>query len=248
MAVNKLVSISKPIFDAFEDMGKEVTNDLPLFAKWATQAAVDISSLYSFKKKIAVLRVKGCSAEIPCCAAGVKYVLLGDHGTDCGLVFDSYYGQIVSTSIQTVGVNTAFLVVDNTGGYNCSCSSANWVIQDNHIVFNTSSLDGSKITIQYLGFEEDESGLPMVSENAAPAIVEYIMWKYCVRSQYGKNALPMGLINMHRMEYNRLASDARALDASPTDPEYQRMIAMINDPLSGWGFGVPMYSPLDFNY
>lgn len=245
--INKLVSIRQPIFDAFESMGKEVTNDLPVFARWAAYAAKDISSIYSYKKKISVLKVKGCSAELPCGAVSVKAVMLGDFGTNCGTQFSNYYSSIRAPVVNTIEQNTAMLTVDVNSG-NCSSSSTNWTIQDNHIVFDSGTLDGSKITIQYIGFDLDETGLPMVSENAAPAIIEYIMWKYCIRSRFGKEKMDLADIQMHEREYHRLCSDARAIDGQLSEQEYYQVAAMINDPLVGWGLGITLQSPFQFQW
>ncbi len=120
-------------------------------------------------------------------------------------------------------------------------------MQDNCIVF-ASNMDGQKVTIEYLGLEEDCDGFVMISENHVPAIIEFIMWKFCVRSRFSQIKMDLADIQMHKQEYNRLVSDARAMDGELTPSERAQCVAMLHDPLSGYGLfiGSTMNYPYDY--
>src|SRR4051812_41004107 len=85
--VSRLVSIKNPVFDAFDDMGIDITNDVPVFTSWAVRAAKDIGNLGSKARIIKVVDVVNCQAKIPTCMTDVQYVVLGDYGCDCEDLF-----------------------------------------------------------------------------------------------------------------------------------------------------------------
>lgn len=240
MSVNKMLSIKVPVLNAFQDMGIDLAKDIPTFTRWASEAEKQIGSYYSFKKKHAVLTIKGCTTELPCEASFVQRVLLGDFGCDC----EDLFGRILNLSPSVISDNTqsGFIVlnVENNDLPTCSFSGIRWEVQQNKLVFD-SNRDGEKITIQYLGFEVDADGLPMVGENHVEAIVEYIMYKYCTRSRFSPIKMDHTDVQMHWKEWHRLCSHARAEDAQLSETDRLQIVAMIHDPYVGYGLEVGMY-------
>lgn len=236
MAINKLVSIKEAILSASEDMGFDLTRDKPTFAMWAVRAEKDIGSYYSYKRKRVVITIKGCIAELPSCAAYLKGVLMGDQGCDCGELFNDFYswGYGSNVSQQEVGLTVLTSTLDAPS---FTLAGTRYEIQDNSIVF-ASNLDGQKVTVEYLGLEEDCDGFVMINENHIPAIIEFIMWKFCIRSRFSPIKMELGDIMMHQKEYFRLASDSRALDAELTPLEREACVSMLMDATGGFGLNV----------
>jgi len=235
MGINKLVSVKQAIFEASEEMGFDITRDKPTFAMWAVRAEKDIGSYYSYKRKRTVLTVTGCCVELPCSSAFLKAVVMGDYGCDCESLFGGLYSWASGASFAIP--TETFLIVDNGDSIGYSCSGVDYGIQDNSILFNQ-NLDGQKVTIEYLGLEEDCDGFVMVNENHIPAIIEYIMWKFCVRSRFSAVKMELGDTQMHKQEYFRLASDSRAIDATLTEADRAEIVSMLHDPFSGWGLSL----------
>jgi len=237
MSINKLISIKEAILEASEDMGFDLTRDKPVFAMWAVRAEKDIGSYYSYIRKRAVLTIKNCRAELPCSAAYLKAVVYGDHGCDCGELFAGLYGwglQWEAGGTTLFGAEI-FSVVDPLGSF--SLYGERYEVQNNCIVFST-NMDGQKVTVEYLGLEEDCDGFVMINENHVPAIIEYIMWKFCVRSRFSQIKMDLGDIQMHQREYNRLVADSRAIDATLTPMEREACVAMLHNPVSGFGLSI----------
>jgi len=234
MAINKLISVKQAIFEASEDMGFDITRDKPTFSMWAVRAEKDIGSYYSYKRQRAVLTITGCCAQLPSSAAFLKTVVMGDMGCECGELFQNLY---IWAGASNISSNETFLVIDNPNISDYCLGGVTWSTQDNAILFSQ-NLDGQKVTIEYLGLEEDCDGFVMVNENHIPAIIEYIMWKFCIRSRFSNLKMELGDIKMHQAEYFRLASDSRAMDATLTDSERNEIVAMLHDPYSGWGLSV----------
>ncbi len=235
MSINKLISIKEAILEASEDMGFDLTRDKPIFSMWAVRAEKDIGSYYSYKRKRAVLTINHCRAELPCTAAFLKAVILGDHGCDCGELFTRLLGgglQWTPDGSTLFGADI-FLLVDG----NFQLCQTRYEVQDNCLVFS-SDLNGQKVTIEYLGLEEDCDGFVMINENHNPAIIEYIMWKFCVRSRFSQIKMDLADIQMHQREYNRLVSDARAMDAELTPAERQACVDMLWNPYGGMGLEI----------
>ncbi len=238
MSINKLISVKEAILEASEDMGFDLTRDKPIFSMWAVRAEKDIGSYFSYKRKRVVLDIKGCVAKLPCNAAYIKTVVLGDLGCECGELINSLIGWASSINVSNT---ETFLIIDkpdsNQNMFNLC--GAKWEVQGNNIIFS-SNLDGQKVTIEYLGLEEDCDGFVMINENHVPAIISYIMWKFCVRSRFSPNKMELGDTVMHQKEYNRLVSDARAIDCQLTDSERQQCVALLHDSHSGFGLEVGM--------
>ncbi len=238
MAINKLISIKEAILEASEDMGFDLTRDKPTFAMWAVRAEKDIGSYFSYKRKRAVLTVTNCRAELPCNAAYLKAVVSGDQGCDCGEMFAGLLSdpQWVEEGVTLFGSHV-FSLVDIPFGGTAFGWYSRYEIQDNCIVF-ASNMDGQKVTVEYLGLEEDCDGFVMVSENHKPAIIEFIMWKFCIRSRFSPIKMELGDLVMHQKEYFRLASDARAIDGELTPVEREACVAMLHDEYGGYGISV----------
>lgn len=235
MAVNKLVSIKIPVLNALEDMGIDIAKDRPVFTRWASEAEREIGSYYSYRKKIKVLNIDHCVATLPCEAAFVQYAILGDHGCECDDLFNR-----CSTSSTILGASTTdtFLIVDAfNSDTSVSLSGVRWEVQDNKLIF-TRNYDLQKVTVQYLGFQEDAEGFPLVMENHIGAIVEYIMYRYAVRSRFTPVKMDHSDISRLWREWMRLASHARADDAELSDSDRQEIVSMIHDPFMGYGMNI----------
>ncbi len=244
MAINKLISIKEPILEAFEDMGVDITRDKPTFAMWAVRAEKDIGSYYSYKRQRAVLDIVGCRAKLPCCAAYLKVVVLGDLGCDCGKLMNNLCSFASSVGWSQ---NEVFLNIDKPDTDEFCLGGSRYEVQDNYIVFDQ-SLDGQKVTIEYLGLEEDCDGFVMVNENHKPAIIEYLMWQYCKRSRFSPNKMELGDLREHKAEYFRLVSDARAMDAELTDDDRAEIAVLLHDPYSGFGLNIGLQSDVYSNW
>jgi hypothetical protein len=234
MAINKLISIKQAILEASEDMGFDITRDKPTFAMWAVRAEKDIGSYYSYKRQRAVLTITGCCAELPSGAAYLKAAVLGDHGCDCEALFTNLYTWASSSAISA---SETFLIIDRPDTDSFCLGGSSYSIQDNAILF-ANNLDGQKVTIEYLGLQEDCDGFVMVNENHIPAIIEYIMWKFCIRSRFSNLKMELGDTKMHQQEYFRLASDSRAMDAQLTESERAEIVSLLTDPFSGYGLNL----------
>ena len=237
MSINRLISIKNPIIDALDMVGADRSVDMPIFTTWAIQAEKEIFSTPPLKRTRAVLDIVGCRAEIPCCVSVLEGAIMGDHGCDCGDLFNRYcLGNIFIAD----GTPSGMLIVDYDssveGGFTGYLA---YQIQDNHIVFRN-NMDGKKVTIQYKGYQEDEDGFIMISENHVRAITEYILWKYGVRSEYTQKQLSMQSTMLHKQEWFRLCKHSRALDNMLNDSERAEINDLVNDPYKGRGFWVGM--------
>lgn len=227
-----MVSIDIPVLNALEDMGIDVTKDIPTFTRWAAEAEKEIGSYFSYKRKRAVLTISNCSAKLPCDAAFVQGALLGDHGTDCAELFKQSFDVAVSLAAEQ---SDTFLVVSVPDpNSTIALSGLKWQAQQGNFVLSH-NYDKQKVTIQYLGFSLDDRGLPLICEGHAEAIVEFIMYKFCVRSRFSPIKMDHSDIQRHYKEWNRLCSHARADDAEISESDRNEIISMIHDPWIGYG-------------
>lgn len=249
MSVNKLISIRNPIIDALDMVGGDRSVDMPIFTTWAIQAEKEIMSKGSMIRQKVVLTVSGCKADLPCGAVIIQRAIMGDHGCDCESLFNQCFGSGSSFFANTDnGAASGFLIVDVFSGNNTinPVGYIDYEIQNNAIVFNNDR-DGQKITVQYIGYKEDENGFVMISENHSRAITEYILWKYGVRSEYTQKQLSPQMTMAHQREWNRLCRHSRAMDSIMNESERENCAQMLNDPYSGRGLWVGMY-PTAYNY
>lgn len=226
--INKLVSINNVLLNLMDDLGLDHGKYRPTFTNWALMAERNIGGVAGYKRKWAVLKIDKCSAEIPCDAKVLEMALMGNHGCDCQDLFKNYYCNIPTTNAVW---DNGFLIIDkptndNYAGY------VNYVVQNNYLVFDK-NYDGQDITIQYLGVEVDENGIPLVGINHLEAIAEYCKYKYWERNI--RNSNDLGRKRDHKYEWERLCARARGEDAEPTEAERRFIVDKINDPLAGRG-------------
>lgn len=237
--VSRLVSIKNPVLNALQDMGIDIAADVPVFTRWAAWAErYGIDSYYSYCKKIVVLDMVDCSAELPCDAAFVQAVVVGDFGCDCTDLFERFFNSI--STLTGFSSDSTFLVLDSTDQNNAIQTKIKWYVQDGRLRFKTHHND-TKITVQYLGFDVDAQGFPKVLNSHMEAIVEYIMYKYCVRSKFSPQKMSDSDRQWHKREYDRLCIDARAEDAQISDSERLEIVSMLHNPFAGYGLPVNLF-------
>lgn len=232
--LSKLVSINSVIVDLIDDLDLDHTKNRAKFINWAIKAEKEISSPRQYVRKIAVLQIKNCYAELPCDAAIVDLALLGDYGCECGDLFERVRLGTVNVTSGNVE-STTFLIVDlphevTTGSSTFNINPVTISIQDNKLIFSK-NLDGQKVTIQYRGIVLDSEGFPMVLENHVNAIIEYCMYK--LKRSTARSGLDMGMYRDHKIEWERLAAAARGDDAMPSESERQKISNTLNNPLAG---------------
>lgn len=230
MSIKKLVSIKIPVYEAMEDMGTGESRNLPLFKRWAVSADERIGSYYSYKRNICNVVVDECHAELPCDVVAVLAIAIGDHGCDCGTMFQNIYSQFGHSNGTLITSLNGYVVSDGV----ISCQPLSWEIQNNHIVF-AQNLHGQTLTIQYLGYENDAEGWPLVSETHIDAIAAYIQLKEAERSMWKVSVKTQSEQALKRLdrEWHRLCRNARGQDSVLSESDRQEIVAMINDPLSG---------------
>ncbi len=239
MSINKLVSIKVPILEAFGDIGLDHTKNYPDFVRWAVRAEKEIGSAQSLQRLIRVLTVDKYRAELPCEAMYVQKVLLGDFGKDAIDLFD-YYCNPNYNAVFTA--SDTFLVVDNPGASKeVIVGRLKWEVQDNHIILS-GNYDKQKITVQILGIDKDEDGLPKVCENHVEAIVAHIQYRYALRSRFTPNKMDMGDVQTLLRNWGSLAAEARAMDDQPSESDHKEMVRLLHNSFSGYGFEVNMHN------
>lgn len=242
--INNLVSIKVPIVDAWDQLGLDHTQDIPVFVRWATLAEKNINSYFQFKKKRAVIDIVGCTACLPEDAAFVQRAVLGDLGEGCDDLFARLCTPVdlSSATLNASAASQGFLVLDYGTGYTDVVGSVPHVIQDNKIILNT-DMTGRKLTVQYLGYECDDEGFLKVGANHVQAIMWFIIWRYYFRMKK-KNSLDYGQMNKAEQEWHRECANARARDGVPTESEQNEMANMISNPYIGNSVGVGMFTTL----
>jgi hypothetical protein len=242
MSINKLISYKNVLLDLLDELALDHTKYTPMFARWIEKAEKKIGSRYQYKKKIAVLNISGCTAELPSDAAYVQRGIMGNQGCDCQDLFLNVGGSIaskavsISSSANAAFNNLSFLIVDIVpAGQFTDASNFYYIdyeIQGNKIIFKQ-NYNGSQITIQYLGIETDCDGLMLIGENHVDAIMWYCKWKFYDRRI--RSGIDLGKVRDYKMEWERQCLNARAVDATLTEPERQSILQYIHDPYVGWG-------------
>ena len=244
MSVKRKISIRNAVQSALDNMGGDEVRDTPIFISWAVEADRKIGSYYAYKRKICVLDVTDCTAELPCDAVAVLGVLLGDHGCDCDLNFESIFRFFAFNRIN-VDATANFVVIDSGAGSNTgtTCSNIRWEIQNNNLIFS-SKIELGKVTIQYLGYEVDECKFPLINENHVDAIAQYIEYKAAMRIRWKPVEYRINATAIHEMkrEWNRKVALARGDDADPSESERAEIKDMINNPMSGVGIAMWKYN------
>jgi hypothetical protein len=237
MSINKLLPVRDAIFNACEDMGVDTTGQIPTLTRWAVDAEKKIGSYYGWVKKRAVLDVVGCKAKLPCGAMKVQYALVGDHGCDCTELISNLNAWAMTFR---PAANETFLIVDTIDSNNFQCYGNRWEVQDNSIVFQN-NLDGQKVTIQYLGYQEDKNGFIMVNENHVMPIVSYIKWKFAERSRYSPIKMDHTDIAYLKNQWKEERAEAVAADSELSETERAEIVSMLHDPYIGFGLELGMH-------
>ncbi len=237
MSINKLISVNNVIVNLIDDLGLNHNKYKAMFVNWATTAEKSIGSYYQYTRKHAVLKICGCTAELPCDAVFLQRAILGDHGNNCGELFNLVCFGLGSNSAFVSGsINLSnFLIVDKPANSDGFVGGWNFIgnhVQDNKIIFDANR-DGEKVTIQYLGLEVDEDGVPLVGENHLEAILEYCMWKFRRRSI--RSGIDIGVARDHERRWHELAARSRGDDAELSDADRQKIVGMLHDPYIGKG-------------
>lgn len=238
MSINKLVSINNVIVNLMDDLGINHNKNKATFVNWATMAEKSIGSFYQYKRMHAVLDICGCVAELPPNAMYLQRAIIGDLGNNCGDMFNNVCGFLNNVNVTSGNIDsTSFLVVDlpasatsQTGVYNFGFAGNH--VQDNKIIFDVNR-DGQKVTIQYLGIELDQDGIPLVGENHLEAIAEYCMWKYRRRSV--RSGIDVGVARDHERRWHELAARSRGDDGELSDADRIKIVDMLHDPYIGRG-------------
>jgi hypothetical protein len=242
MSIKKKISMSNAVNAAMDNMNSQNTRDVPLYTVWGVEADRKIGSYYAYKKTICVLDVDHCTAELPCSAVAVIAILLGDHGCNCGLQFNSAINFFSGGNAQ-IDTNAGFIVIDPYMTVNVT--GVRWHIQGNKIILS-GDFDQQKITIQYLAYEVDEKGFPLINENHVDAIAQYIEYKHSLRTRWfdPEYKIQENVIMDLRKEWNRKCRNARAEDGDPSASDMREITGMINNPLSGIGIALWKYNDI----
>lgn len=239
MSQNKLISIKAPVLEALEDMGIEGNKDIPTITRWVARAENKIGTRIGLRRKIVVLEVKHCCAELPCETNTVQSVILGDYGNSCTELFDRCYNSALSLAANATDT---FLVIDKPDpNVKFTIGGLKYEIQDNTIVLSSQMYHGKKITTQILCMETDSDGFPKIIEGHVEACVEYAMWRFAKRSLFSPNRMDLGTIDRFKIDWEQAARAARAEDGKISQETRDEIVAMLHNPWSGFGLEAHMY-------
>jgi hypothetical protein len=247
MSIKKKVSIYHAVQTAMDNMNQQNTMDIPLYTVWGLEGDRKIGSYYSYKRMIAVLDTHNCHAELPCGAVAVLGLMIGNHGCNCSLQFNHWYGSWASGgggNIQ-IDTNAGFIVVDPYGGGSAGNCGGSWHIQGNKIIMAT-NLHCQQITIEYLSYELDDNNFPLINNNHEDALSQYIEYKHALRTRWfdPQYRIAENVIQDLRREWNRKCRNARAEDGDPSESDFRHITGMINNPLSGIGIALWKYNDI----
>lgn len=248
----KKVSINLAVQRALETMGDEFTRYEDKMRVFAVEGDNRIGPYSGFVRKIFVLDLADCRANLPLGTKSVIGVFLGDQGCACGENFEyanrlirenfgSYLGLAFGTILVGGGFTSNFNSSEQfvgTFGNLFGSSGVRWYVQGNQIIFanhiNTSAID--KVTVQLLCYELDEDGIPMINHAHVQAVGKYIEWQMAEHLKWkpGRFFTQNDRLIMQR-EWNRLCSDARATSSKMSESQYKETVRLLNDPLAGHG-------------
>lgn len=245
-----LISIQIPIQDFLDKSYLKETGDVPIYTEWAKEAEDAIGSRYSYKKKIAVYTVKECQAKLNKDTAYVRFVLKGDHGCDCGTIFDNVSQCFKTTDLigpranSTTESLSGLLVVD-TGSTFVSNNKISWEIHDNCLVFD-GNFNDEDITVQYYGYETDDAGFPKIPNTHRRAVAQYVKWMWLEQQRWNPS-MPITGQDLSRAEdeWHRLCSLARSDDEDDSRDQYREISEMWSEQLPNDNSQSRMLGPLD---
>jgi hypothetical protein len=231
MAPDKLVSIKEAILQALEMMGKDDMRALPVLNIWAVQAEDKIGSYYGLEKKIEVIDINGCIGTLSCGTRKVLGLLLGDHGTDCDLLFD----RICSLNLNSIDYTSLDTGVGITiiGGNREIKSVARYEHRSNGIIEFPYKPNTNKATVKVLKHHVDADGFIQVQYCHVLAIAAYIKWRISEQSRFGPDKMTFQDITYFQNEWFVACRDAIAQSAQVSENEQQEISALVNNPLSG---------------
>lgn len=251
MSVNKLISLNNVIVNLMDSLSLDHTKHTPMFTRWILDAEKQIGSYYQLVRKIEVLKIKGCIAELPDDAVILQLALLGDYGCDCGDLFTKFMGSAINAKVINGNIDsTSFLVVDlpstatSNNGF-IGWGMVNYVVSNNNIVLDR-NYDGNKITVQYLGNKLDCNGFIEVGENHLLALEEYCLWQFKRRNV--RSGIDIGEVRDHERLWNQYCASARADDAQPSGAEQELAAKLINNPFSGRGLKLTPMNGYRYGY
>ena len=233
-------SIRQALIDLAAETYPEILRIEPTLIRWGKRADINIGSYYEYVRTIKTLDVVDCKAELPLDAVHVNVIFLGEYDCDdcTNLILRAEQMYINETTLSLS--NSESLTFYWANG-NLSVIPINWEIQGDYIVFDN-NYNNQKITIQYLAYETDDNGLPLVNNTHLPAIVEFMKLKVAERDMFKsfKSAKmtrrgDMAYIEGIKKEYHRLVRKARGEDNEWTASQKEVVAAILNDPLTGHG-------------
>jgi hypothetical protein len=230
MAADKFVSIKQGVMEALEFMGRDDMRSAPMLNDWAVRAEKKIGSYYGLSKEICIIdMITDCKAKLPCGTQEVLGVLVGDHGTDCDIIFEQICNLNVN-SIDYQSLDTGIGLTIIGGDKEVEKNNRYEVRGDNTIEFPY-SITSDKLTVKVLKHPEDQNGFIKVQSGHLDAIAAYIKWKVAEMSRFGPNKMTMSDVNYYGTEWGLACRNAIAESSWPSDSEKEEISGILNNPL-----------------
>lgn len=234
----QMVSSREAVLKSIDDMGLSDFRNAPVILTWIEDAVKSIGGKYQYDISNHVLMLDCCQAKLPCGTFEIKGILLGDHGTECDLVFNQFCDDFQKFDIDYTSKDTGIGLTVITGGASLKYyGKVKYVVRDGYIVFDK-QLDEDYITVKVQRYFTDENGFLMVPEEYLKAIVYYVMLKMAERSMFDsriKNTVSRG-INHFQSKWDFYCRQARAQASKNEIPDQNETVAMWNNPFSGYAF------------
>jgi hypothetical protein len=212
-------------------MGKDDMRSFPILNIWATHAEKKIGSYYGYKKSIEIIEISGCKATLPCGTLKVLGLLIGDHGTDCDLMFDRIC-NINTNSIDYTSLDTGIGITIISGNKELKSVARFEERGDGTIEFPFKP-NSDKATVKVLRMHTDEDNFLKVQESHLLAIASYIKFMVAQQSRFGPDKMTLQDVAYFQNEWFLACRDAIANSSWPSESEQQELAGMINNPLSG---------------
>lgn len=233
MESRQKTSIRQFILDACEVSSVEYLRELPLLMKWARQADISIKAPNRYQRKIKVDTISNCKIPIPCDGVYIKNVVYGDYGCDCTTMFETLNNYTLNCS--TIDLDECYVFYWQDASYRVTDIS--WQVKGDCIEFQ--GLDDVTVTFEYLAYETDKDGFPVVFECHRDAIVHYIKHQLLERMKWkllaaGKPANQVaGESRAQKKLYRRGIRYAKGIHNEQSLSQQEDNSIMYNDPLSG---------------